>query len=196
MEENPKTKFEIRKDIDMIVDSLAESEIANKTIAIEKRLFEFANFIESNIVLLYFDGKKAKVRTREIVQKCYHYNKIVVLPAFDSETYTMTLMKVDNPDKDMIVNAQGMSEPNPQRCRVVPVEVLDIALIPGIAFDEKGGRIGSGEGYYDRLIPQLSATTRKVALCFESQMIQQIQMESHDKYVDIIITEERIIYKI
>ena len=196
MEENPKTKIEIRKDIDMMIDSLSESEIADKTILIEKRLFEFANFIESNIALLYFDGKKAKVCTRDIVQRCYHYNKIVVLPAFDPETYQMTLMKVDNPDKDLIVNAQGMPEPDPQRCRVVPIEVLDIALIPGIAFDEKGGRIGSGEGYYDRLIPKLSATTRKVALSFESQIIQQVQMESHDKYVDIIITEERIIYKI
>jgi len=196
MEENPKTKIEIRKDIEMIIDSLPESEIADKTTLIEKRLFEFANFIESNIVLLYFDGKKAKVGTKDIIQKCYQYSKIVVLPAFDPETYKMTLMKVDNPYKDLIVKTHGISEPDPNQCRIVPIEVLDIALIPGIAFDEKGGRIGSGEGFYDRLIPQLSATTRKVALSFESQIIQQVQMESHDKYVDIIITEERIIYKI
>ncbi len=196
MEENPKTKSEIRKDIDLMIDLLSESEIAKKTILIEKRLFEFANFIESNITLLYFDGKKAKVFTRDIIQRCYQYNKIVVLPAFDPETYKMTLMKVDNPEKDLIVKAKDMLEPDPNRCRVVPIEVLDIALIPGIAFDEKGGRIGSGEGYYDRLIPKLSATTRKVALSFESQIIQQVQMESHDKYVDIIITEERVIYKI
>jgi len=78
----------------------------------------------------------------------------------------------------------------------VPVECIDIAIIPGVAFDEKGGRIGSGEGYYDRLIPKLPITTRKVALAFENQIIRQIQMESHDKHVDIIITEKRIIYKI
>lgn len=68
--------------------------------------------------------------------------------------------------------------------------------MPGIAFDEKGGRLGSGEGYYDRLVPKLSITTRKVALAFECQIIQQVPMESHDKHVDIIITEERTIYKI
>jgi len=65
-----------------------------------------------------------------------------------------------------------------------------------VALDEKGGRIGTGEGYYDRLIPKLPATTRKVALAFEEQILPQIPMESHDKHVDIIITQKRIIYKI
>ena len=63
-----------------------------------------------------------------------------------------------------------------------------IAIIPGVALDEKGGRIGSGEGYYDRFIGNLPITTRKVALSLECQIVQQIPMESHDKYMDIIIT--------
>ena len=76
------------------------------------------------------------------------------------------------------------------------IERIDIAIVPGVALDEKGGRIGSGEGFYDRLIPKLPVTTRKVSLAFECQIVQQVPMESHDKYVDIIITEKRIIYKI
>ena len=87
-------------------------------------------------------------------------------------------------------------EPDPNRCNVVPIECIDIAIIPGVAFDEKGGRIGTGTGNYDRFIPNLPITTRKVALTFEDQIIPQVQMEAHDKYVDIIITEKRIIYKI
>ena len=91
---------------------------------------------------------------------------------------------------------RGVLEPITGRCKTVPIASIDIAIIPGIAFDEKGGRIGSGDGYYDRLIPRLSITTRKVALAFECQIVQQVPMESHDKHVDIIITEKRIIYKI
>ena len=53
-----------------------------------------------------------------------------------------------------------------------------------------------GTGYYDRLVPRLDITTRKVALTFEEQIIPQAPMESHDKHVDIIITDKRIIYKI
>ena len=90
----------------------------------------------------------------------------------------------------------GSLEPNIIRCKTVTIECIDIAIIPGLAFDEKGGRIGSGKGYYDRLIPRLAITTRKVALTLEEQIVPQIPMESHDKYVDIIITDKRIIYKI
>jgi 5-formyltetrahydrofolate cyclo-ligase len=87
-------------------------------------------------------------------------------------------------------------EPDSSKCKIVPIEFIDIAIIPGFAFDEKGGRIGSGDGLYDRLIPILPVTTRKVGLAYESQIVQHVPMESHDKHVDIIITENRIIYKI
>ena len=137
-----------------------------------------------------------EVISRNIIERCFDYNKIVILSAFDSFTYEMKLMKVDNLETDLKLGPRGIFEPDEMRCNVVPIECIDLAIIPGTAFDEKGGRIGSGEGYYDRLIPKLSITTRKVALAFENQITQQIQMESHDKHVDIIITEERIIYKI
>jgi 5-formyltetrahydrofolate cyclo-ligase len=90
----------------------------------------------------------------------------------------------------------GILQPDPGKCRTVPIDCIDIAIIPGIAFDEKGGRIGSGDGYYDRLIPHLPVTTRKVALALDDQIIPQVPIEPHDKHVDIIITDKRIIYKI
>ena len=108
----------------------------------------------------------------------------------------MALLKLDKVETDLILGARGVLEPDANHCKTVPIENIDIAIIPGIAFDEKGGRIGTGTGSYDRLIPKLSITTRKVALALECQIIQQIPMESHDKHVDIIITEKRIIYKI
>jgi 5-formyltetrahydrofolate cyclo-ligase len=108
----------------------------------------------------------------------------------------MDLLKVDHFAKKLVPGPRKVLEPDKNRCKSVPMERIDIAIIPGIAFDEKGGRIGSGTGYYDRLIPKLAITTRKVALTFEEQIVPQIPMESHDKHVDIIITDRRIIYKI
>jgi len=195
MEEIQDKKREIRISIADKLDVFSADEIAKKTKAIENRLFEFANFFESKIVLLYMQ-RSGEVVTRGIIKRCFDHNKIVVLPAFDIIKHTMQFMKVDNLDADMKPGPRGILEPDPARCNVVPIDCIDIAIIPGVALDEKGGRIGSGEGYYDRLIPKLSATTRKVALAFESQIIQQVPLESHDKYVDIVITEERIIYKI
>ena len=195
MEEISAAKIQIRDDIANTISTLSASEIDEKTKAIESRLFEFANFLESKIALLYVNGN-LEVQTDSIIQKAYSYSKLVVLPAFDPESFKMKLMKVDAVKQELIPGPRGIVEPDASKCKEVPMDRIDIAIIPGLAFDEKGGRIGSGTGYYDRLIPRLAITTRKVALTFEEQIVPQIPMESHDKHVDIIITDKRIIYKI
>lgn len=195
MDELRSAKEQIRKDIAKAVSGVTEKQRAEKTKAIEARLFGFANFLEARIVLLYIDGEN-EVRTKNILKNTYAFNKIVVLPAFDSERLKVSVFKVDHPDKDLLPGPRGVAQPNPARCKPVPLQKIDIAIIPGVAFDEKGARIGSGHGYYDRFIPDLPATTRKVALAFEEQILPQAPTEPHDKHVDIIITDKRIIYKI
>ena len=195
MDEVREKKQEIRNEISTFFNSLSSDVFEANTHIIENRLFEFANFLESKIVMLYVNATN-EVATENVIKRAYEFNKIVVLPAFDTAKSTMKLMKVDNPDKDLISGPRGILEPNPANCKPVPLDSIDIAIIPGIAMDEKGGRIGSGDGYYDRIIPDLPMTTRKVGLVFEGQLIPQVPMESHDKHVDIIITEKRVIYKI
>ena len=195
MEEIGAAKIQIREEIAKSISALSESEIAEKTRAIEAKLFDFANFLEAKIALLYISGDY-EVATENIIKRSYAYGKIVVLPAFDPVKFEMNLMKVDNFEKDLISGPRGVLEPDASRCKIVPLERIDIAVLPGLAFDEKGARLGSGKGYYDRLIPRLAITTRKVALTFEEQIVPQVPMESHDKHVDIIITDKRIIYKI
>ena len=195
MEEIGAAKIQIREEIAKSISALAENEIAEKTRSIEAKLFDFANFLEAKIALLYMSGDY-EVATDNIIKRSYAYGKIVVLPAFDPVKFEMNLMKVDNFEKDLVPGPRGVMEPDASRCKIVPLERIDIAILPGLAFDEKGARLGSGKGYYDRLIPRLAITTRKVALTFEEQIVPQIPMEAHDKHVDIIITDKRIIYKI
>ena len=195
MDETKAAKEQIRKDMAKAINGLTERQRTEKTRAIESRLFDFANFLEARIVLLYVDSDY-EVRTKSILRHAYDIGKIVVLPAFDAERRKVALLKVDSLDKDLQLGARGVLEPNPERCKPVPIQKIDIAIIPGQAFDEKGGRVGSGRGYYDRLIPELPATTRKVALAFEDQILPLVPTESHDRHVDIIITDKRTIYKI
>ena len=195
MEEIREKKQEIRNEMMRMITECSPDTLAAKTKAIEERLFEFANFLEARIAMLYMPITP-EVDTQEIIRRSYMYSKIVVLPAFDPESLRMTLMKVDDPEKDLVEGPRGNMEPNAKRCKVVPIDCIDIAIIPGLAMDEKGGRLGSGKGYYDRLIPDLPITTRKVGLVFEDQIIPVVPMESNDKHVDIVITEKRIIYKI
>jgi len=195
MEEIKETKSELRKTIQNRLTELTDQETAEKTEAIENRLFEFANFLESKIVLLYLNNT-SEVDTRKILKRAYQYNKIVVLPVFGDNRPGVKLYKIDDIKSDLKAGPGGVIRPDINRCKRVPIDRIDIAIIPSIALDEKGGRIGTGRGNYDRLIPKLAITTRKVSLALEDQIVPQIPMESHDKHVDIIITEKRTIYKI
>jgi 5-formyltetrahydrofolate cyclo-ligase len=195
MEDVRQKKMEIRNRIHDIRNEMPEEIRKEKTKKIIDNLFDFANFLEARIPLLYVNCSD-EIETGSAVERIYNYNKIVIFPVFHPEKRTMKFFKVDNFHKEMKPGPRGNLEPDIEKCKKVPIESLDIAIIPGIAFDEKGGRMGTGMGYYDRLIPKLPITTRKVSLAMEEQLYSQVPTEPHDKNVDIIITDERVIYKI
>ncbi len=195
MDETKEKKQSIRNDIAKKLSALSDTELSDKLSDLENRLFEFANFVESKIPLLYLHNG-SEVKTARIIEKSLQRKKVVILPVFKKEKHKFQLFKIDSPDRDIKLDAEGFLAPDMERCKEVPVECLDIALIPSVALDEKGGRIGSGDGHYDRLIPKLPATARKVAIAFEFQIVPQVPMQSHDRHVDIIVTDKRVIYKI
>jgi 5-formyltetrahydrofolate cyclo-ligase len=195
MEEIREAKLELRGKIEKTLNALSPEVLGSKIQEIENRLFDFANFLEARIVLLYV-AEKNEVDTQRILKQTFDYGKIVVLPLFAGERGKIRLLKVDDLERDLVEGPRGLLEPNAKRCREVPMECIDIAIIPCVAVDEKGGRLGAGDGHYDRLIPHLPITTRKVVLTLEEQIVAQIPAESHDKQVDIIITDKRTIYKI
>jgi 5-formyltetrahydrofolate cyclo-ligase len=195
MEDVKARKSEIRQSTVARRDALTKKQRTERSAAIMGRLFEFANFLESRIVLFYL-SHKSEVDTDPMIRQALALEKIIALPLIDEETKGIVPLKIDNLDKDTQPGYRGIREPIPQRCKQIPVEHINLAIVPGTAFDERGGRIGYGTGFYDRFIPDLDITTRKVALAFECQIAPQIPMEPHDRYTDIIITEKRIIYKI
>jgi len=195
MEDVKDKKYELRKLIEKKLDTLSREEIQKKLKAIEAQLFEFANFIEAEVSLLYI-SQQHEVATGHIIRRCMDSAKNIILPVFDNSNGGAKFYKIQDVDADLKKGAGNVLEPNPERCKPVSMENIDIAIIPGVAFDEKGGRLGTGAGRYDRIIPKLPVTARKVAFAFEDQITQMVPMEAHDKFVDIIITEERIIYKI
>ena len=76
--------------------------------------------------------------------------------------------------------------------RQVKPQELDVVMVPGVAFDKRGGRLGNGAGYYDRLLQQVRSDTVLAGVCYQSQIIPFMPMESHDVAMDIVITEQAI----
>ena len=75
--------------------------------------------------------------------------------------------------------------------KYISINEIDLVIVPGIGFDQKGNRIGHGEGFYDRLLKNTNALA--IALAYEFQIIKNISIDKYDIPVDIIITEKRVI---
>ncbi|MBW1989146.1 MAG: 5-formyltetrahydrofolate cyclo-ligase [Deltaproteobacteria bacterium] len=195
MEDAKIRKRELRASIREQCEAMPPELFRKKSRQITERLLEFANFVEAQTVLLYH-SMECEPDTLPIIKECYEQAKTVVLPTTHPKKQELVTFKVEHPAKELIKGASGRMEPDPRKCKPIPLRFLDLAIVPGLVFDERGGRIGSGFGRWDRLIPQLPGTTRKVSLAMEYQIVPQVPMEPHDRYVDILITEERIIYKI
>ena len=196
MEDIREKRRRITSEIEKRITGLEAGGLAEKKKVVIERVFDFANFVESRIALLYMPGHNLEFDTREIIKRAQAQKKIIVLPLFDREKKSATLYKVDDIDKELVKDGDGRLVPDPKKCREIPIDNIDIALVPGIAFDEKGGRIGGDAGEFDRLMGKLPITTRKVAAVLEEQVNTQIPMESKARYVDIVITDKRVIYKI
>lgn len=195
MDETQNAKNGVLSQVAERMNALSPEQIEEKYSIIEKKLFEFANFLESQQVFLYPPGSK-EIPTENIIRKAMEIGKNVILPVFTDVKNTFLLYKISHFDKDLVPNAYEMLEPNQERCKKTALDDVDIAIIPGLAFDDKGGRMGFGNNYYSKLITKLPETCRKVSLAYEEQIVDQIQMESRKFTVDIIITDKRVIYKI
>lgn len=180
------------------LEQYSEQEMTAMYNCIEQRLFEFANYMEAQLALLYtpFSSEVQHINTESIIRKSLQIEKQIILPVFSESKNAIHLYKISNYDTDLRKNSSGVLEPDTEKCKKINIDEIDIALIPGLAFDDKGGRIGFGSNYYNRLITRLPETCRKVSLAYDDQLVDQIQMESRKYTVDIIITDKKIIYKI
>jgi 5-formyltetrahydrofolate cyclo-ligase len=86
----------------------------------------------------------------------------------------------------------GLREPRPDAPRVAFADV-DLVLVPGVAFDERGFRLGYGGGYYDRLLPQLRNDCLRIGLAYDEQVVELLPTEEHDVEMDLVVTPTRTI---
>jgi 5-formyltetrahydrofolate cyclo-ligase len=95
--------------------------------------------------------------------------------------------------EDLDPGAYEIPEPRSGALRPIEASEIDLLIVPGVAFDLKGNRLGYGGGYYDRFFPLLRPQTPLVALAFELQIVSWVPVEEWDQQVHCIVTEERVI---
>ena len=159
-----------------------------------KIVTEFMNLpsYESARTVMFYVDAGSEVRTRHLLATAISHGKRIVVPYCIVETNQLELFLLEDVS-ELVEGAYRILEPKEELRslpgkRVQPAE-LDLVMVPGTAFDPKGGRMGQGKGYYDRLLEGVRPEAPLVALAFDCQIFPEIPVAAHDVFMDLVLTE-------
>lgn len=144
--------------------------------------------LQSARTILFFAPLPVEPDVWPLLEKLLPTKKICALPAFNSTAQTYSARQVQNSTTDIVAGKFGIREPS-AGCPEISLNALDLILVPGIAFDWRGHRLGRGRGFYDRLLAKANGV--KCGVAFDAQMVKVIPAEIHDIRMDFIVTPTR-----
>ena len=160
--------------------------------AITDRVMAMPEYQKALCVMWYVDVRD-EVRTRHALPQTLTSNQKIVVPyCVDGELELFHLESMDELELGMYKILEPKASLRDVASKKATIEELDLVLVPGVAFDRQGGRTGHGKGYYDKLLENARPDTPLVALAFECQLFEEIPMQSHDIYMDAVVTESAI----
>lgn len=144
--------------------------------------------------ILFYVGVRDEIRTLPLLERTLENGRAVAVPYCQERRLELFSLRSL---AELAPGAYGIPEPLPElRSRAdrrIDPASIQLALTPGLAFDRRGGRLGYGGGYYDRLLPRLGSDCLKVALAYRCQIVDETPVEPHDVRVDWIVCEEEVI---
>lgn len=187
--ENKNIKNLVRKEIREKRENLTQDEKEKLSLIIREKFLNLSEVKNAEIVMSYMDFKN-EVETRKINEILMENGKKVLVPRVSENKEKIIPVEVTGEYRKGnfgIEEAKGKDFLNGK---------IDIVIVPGIAFNENGGRIGFGKGYYDKFFSEREKAEDKIlkiSLAYDFQIDNRFKEEKHDKNVDIIVTEKRII---
>jgi len=171
-------------------ESLSKIEVGTKSRAILDRLTALPSYLAAKTVHTYVAWGN-EVDTHQLIRDAFSHGKCVIVPRVDVERRALEHYRI-NSFSDLSPGAFGILEPVPARASRFEPGGAEVVVVPGIAFDPSGHRLGFGGGYYDAFLKPLSAT--KIALAYDFQIVDLLPTREEDERVDLIITEKRILH--
>ena len=139
-------------------------------------------FHNAKVVLLYW-SMEDEVQTHEFVEKWYK-QKTLLLPCVDGDD--LKLRQYTGQECMRSGEQFGIGEPTGEE--YTELESVDVIVVPGVAFDKEGHRMGRGRGFYDRLLKE-TPNAYKIGVAFEFQMVESVPVEPHDVMMDCVVSE-------
>jgi 5-formyltetrahydrofolate cyclo-ligase len=184
-------KKEVRKRMKELLAKHPPEEREQKSKKITSSLFELPEYKKAKAIMSYV-STGPEVSTRDFILSAFSHGKRIVVPAVNSKDCALTLHEIRSL-QELVPGFASIPEPK-DRSQIFPKSQVDLAVLPGLAFDEKCNRLGKGKAMFDRLLAGMECP--KIALAFEFQLTKKVPTHEHDVPVGMVLTEERLIRRV
>ena len=171
----------------------SESSRQKKSLAIGRRLFR-TRFYRQAQRLLCYAALSGEVQTRALLEKALLDGKKVFVPVVtDKARRHMVAAQIKDLEKELFHPGHyGVPHPLRLSTREISLKTLDLVIVPGVAFDARGNRLGRGLGYFDRFLSRFPRSVPRVGLAFECQMVPEVPARRHDERMQAVVTEKQL----
>lgn len=180
-------KAQIRKEIKQKLNKQTNAQRLRKSCLIKNKLFNLAEFKRAEYVMFYI-AKAEEVQTQLMITEAQKIGKKILVPVILKEKRRMIASLVEDFEKEISLGSYGIRQPQTKYIREAPAKKIDLVLVPALAFDREGRRLGRGGGYYDRFLADLAVRTPRIGLAFDFQILKNLPFLSHDISVTRVIS--------
>ena len=148
----------------------------------------------SETLFIYVDFR-SEVETHILIAELLKQGKRVAVPLTLVKEKRLLPVAITNVEKDLVPGYCSIPEPRLaiRKNHMVSGREIETILLPGSVFDERGGRLGYGGGYYDRFMAHEAPQARRIGLAFDFQVVDRLSLQAHDELLDLVVTEKRMI---
>jgi len=180
-------KISIRKEILGRLNNQSREDRAKKSDIIKNKLLSSPEYNKARVVMFYVSMDE-EVDTHRMIEEALKAGKRVAVPYIEKETDDLIAAELEGLG-NLEKGPYGILQPEKKHLKEVPLEKIDLVIVPGVGFDEKNNRLGRGKAYYDKFLGKLSPRTVTIAVCFGFQLVKNLPIDTHDLPVGKVITD-------
>jgi len=179
-------KAALRKHLRQVLERMSDADRHAKSSTICSLMAASPEFVASRVVMLYL-STPFEVDTAPLALRAWQAGKTVVVPKVSWDQRRMLPVEISSLHDQMTSTGPGIREP--VTGHPMPVEFIDLVIVPGLGFTNNGFRIGRGMGFYDRFLAQSDFVGLSCGLAFEEQMLEQLPLLDHDIPLSMLATD-------
>jgi len=184
------SKQAIRTTMRQTLAALTPEQRAAASAAACQRLVALEPFVHATTVMLYMPLAN-EVDVTAAALKCFRAGQTVCVPKVDWDRKEMHPVEVTSFD-DRVLDCDEHGVRTPKNGRLILLDAIDVVVVPALAYDPQGNRLGRGGGYYDRFLAKLRPGITTIGLVFDQQIVDDVPKNQRDMAVDIVLTDRRV----